>query len=107
MRIQIQPEARAFLEEQNHMLITVSRDHECVGANCSEAYTYPIISFKLPEVGVDENYDIFDVDGVTVFFEKTLETVPEVTLVKEHHLFKDSIKLEGLKTPPPITHIKL
>lgn len=107
MRIQIQPEAKAFLEAANHTIITVHADHECVGANCSEAFTYPVLSFKLPEVGVNEDYDIFEVDGVTIFFEKALETVPEVTFVREHHLFKDRIRVDGFPAVPPITHAKL
>ncbi len=107
MRVQIQPEAKEFLDAQEHAIITVSADHECVGANCSEAFTYPVLSFKLPEVGMNEDYDIIEVDGITVFFEKALEVVPEVTFVREHHMFKDKIRLEGFPTPPPITHNKL
>jgi hypothetical protein len=107
MRIQMQPEVKEFMNAHEQAIITVRSDHECVGANCSEAFTYPVISFKVPEMGVVETYDIFEIDGITVFFEKKLETVPEVTLVKEHHFLKDRIRVEGFPTPPPITHMKL
>jgi hypothetical protein len=107
MRIHIEPEARTLLKSENHSVITVKADHECVGANCSESFTYPVITFKVPDVNEDWKYERFSVDGVTVFFDKTLETVPEVAIAREPHILKDRITLKGLDVPPPVTHIKL
>ena len=107
MKIQIQPEVKEFLNAHNYGIMTVTADRECVGANCSDAFTYPVIRYKLPENGIDERFDVFEVDGVTVVFEKKLETVPEIRFVKEHHLLRDSIRIEGLQTPPRVTHNKL
>ena len=107
MRIQIQPEAKELLEKEKHSLITLRADHECVGANCSETYTYPVISFKLPEESDERQFERFDVDGVTVFVEKTLEMMPEVNIVREHHILRDRLVATTQHEAPVMTHIKL
>ncbi len=107
MKVQIQPEVRTLLEKNDYAVIKVSADRECVGANCSTAYEYPRIDFKAPKFERIEDYDTFNVDGVTVYFEKALEVVPEVTFVREHHLLRDKIRIEGLPTPSNVTHHKL
>ncbi len=107
MRIHIEPEAKSLLDQEKHTVITVKADRECVGANCSEAFTYPIITFKIPDVEEDWKFDRFTIDDVTIFFDKTLETVPEVAIAREPHMLKDRIMIKGLDIPPPVTHIKL
>lgn len=107
MRVQIQPEVKTFMERNDYSVIKVTADRECVGANCSEVFRYPMIDYKAPKFENLEAYDTFNVDGVTVYFEKSLEIVPEVTFVREHHLLKDKIRLEGLPVPPNVTHNKL
>lgn len=107
MRVQIQPEVRTLMARNDYSVIKVSADRECVGANCSTVFEYPRIDFKAPKFEKIEDYDTFNVDGITVYFEKELEVVPEVTFVREHHFMKDKIRLEGLPTPPSITHNKL
>lgn len=107
MRVQIQPEVKTFMERNDHNVLKVTADRECVGANCSEVYRYPMIDYKAPKAERIEAYDTFNVDGITVYFEKSLEIVPEVTFVREHHFFRDKIRLEGLPVPPNVTHSKL
>jgi len=43
MNIQIRPEAKALIEKEHHHWITLHADRECVGANCSESYVYPLL----------------------------------------------------------------
>jgi hypothetical protein len=106
MRIQIQPEAKELLEKERHSLITLRADRECVGANCSETYMYPVISFKLPEESDERHFDRFEVDGVTVFVERELETMPEVNIVREHHILKDRLIATTQHEAPIMTHFK-
>lgn len=107
MKVNIHPEAKKFVQSQDYGVITVSADRECVGANCSSAFTHVHIGHKVPDEEKLDQYEIFEVDGISVFFDKSIETVPEVTIVKEHHLLKDLLRVDGLPVPPPITHNKL
>lgn len=107
MKIQIQPEAKELLERDNHNMITLRADHECVGANCSEAYVYPVIGFKMPD-GHDANrFDPFEVEGVTVYVERELESLPEVNIMLEHHILKDRLVATTEHEAPTMTHFKL
>mgnify|MGYP004702748095 CR=1 FL=1 len=106
MRLNIEPDARTLLNRDNHSVITVESDQECVDNTCSEMVNYPVITFKTPDVSEEWKYEMFSVDGVTVYFDKTLETVPEVTIARESHLIKDKIMLKGLGTPEPIRNIR-
>lgn len=106
MRINIDNDAKVYLDLRNHHKVTVSADRECVGANCSE-YVYPVVNYREPPEKETQKFDRFDIEGVTVWFDKTLETVPEVTLKLEHHTLRDKIRVEGLPTPPEVTHIHL
>lgn len=106
MKINLDNEAKVYLNIKNHHTLTVSADRECVGANCTE-FIYPVVNYQQPDAKRTADYDRFDVEGFTVFFEKRLETVPEVTLKLEHHILRDTIRIEGLPTPPEMTHIHL
>ena len=105
MKINLEKDAKDYLNRKHHDIVTVSADQECVGANCSE-FIYPVIHFKQPDAQTTNRFDRFDVEGLTIWFDKKLETVPEVTLKLEHHLLKDMLRVEGLPTPPIMTHIK-
>ena len=107
MKIQIQPEAKELLERDNHNMITLRADHECVGANCSEAYVYPVVGLKMPD-GHDANrFDQFEVSGVTVYVERELESLPEVNIMLEHHILKDRLIATTEHEAPTMTHFKL
>lgn len=106
MRLTIDHDAKVFLNLKNHHQVTVSADRECVGANCTE-FIYPVVDYKEPHDKESQRFDRFDVEGVTVWFDKALETVPEVTLKLERHVVRDKIRVEGLPTPPEMTHIHL
>ncbi len=106
MIINLEKDAKTFLSAKKHNVLTVLADRECVGANCTE-FIYPVINYKQPEEKQSAEFDKFDVEGVTVWFDKRLETVPEVTLKLEHHMLRDRIRVEGLRTPPEMTHIHL
>jgi len=106
VRLNIDQEAKVFLNMKNHHSVTVSADRECVGANCTE-FIYPVVDYKQPSEREVQKFDRFDVDGVTVWFDRVLETVPEVTLKLEHHVLRDKIRVDGLPTPPEVTHIHL
>lgn len=105
MKINLEKDAKVFLNLKNHSNLTVSADRECVGANCSE-FIYPVVHYQPPDPKQSEAFDRFDIEGLTVWFDKRLETVPEVTLKLEHHVLRDKIRVEGLPTPPEMTHIK-
>lgn len=106
MRINLDNEARIYLNMSHHDILTVSADRECVGANCSE-FIYPVVNYRRPDEKSAERYDRFDLEGLTVFFDKQLETVPEVTLRLERHLLRDRIRVEGLPERPKMTHHKI
>jgi len=106
VRLNIDKDTKVFLNVKNHNTVTVSADRECVGANCEE-YIYPVVHYRPPDEKEFQKFDRFDVDGVTVWFDRKLETVPEVTLKLEHHVLRDKIRVDGLPTPPEVTHIHL
>lgn len=106
MKINLDDEARVYLNLTHHEVLTVSADRECVGANCSE-FVYPVIHYYRPDEKTSEHYDRFDFDGLTVFFDKQLETVPEVTLRLERHFMRDKIRIQGLPEKPGMTHHKI
>jgi hypothetical protein len=106
MRITLESDARNYLSRKHHDVITVNADQECFGAQCSE-FIYPVIRYTKPDAKSTERYDRFDLDGITVWFDKQLETVPEVTLKLEHHMLRDRILVDGLPVHPEVTHIKL
>lgn len=97
----------SYLDYHDYTVITVTADHECVGTNCSDAYSYPIIHFKAPDPNHLDKYDQYEVNHITVYFDKVLETAPEVTFIRIHHLIHDKIEIEGLHLPPRVTHNKL
>lgn len=105
MRINLDEEVKTYLTDKHHNVLTVSADRECVGANCSE-FIYPVIHFKQPPNRSSDQFDQFALDGLTVYFDKRLETVPEVTLKMEHRLLHTGIKIDGLPVLPEITHQK-
>jgi hypothetical protein len=107
MKVNLQKEAREFLNAHEHYIVTIKVDHECVGANCSTNFSYPVVTYKMPDFERIDDYERFDMDELTIYFDKKLETVPEITLKLEHHILKNTIKVEGLPEPPPITHSKL
>lgn len=106
MKLNVEKDVAVFMNIRHHNTLTVSADQECVGANCSE-FVYPVIHFRQPNTRESERFDRFEAEGVTVWFDKRLETVPEVTLKMEHHVLRDSIRVEGLPIRPEITHIHL
>lgn len=106
MRLNIDQDTKRFLDLKNHHTVTVSADRECVGANCSE-FIYPVVNYRQPSDRETTKFDRFDVEGVTVWFDRALETVPEVTLRLERHMMRDKIRVDGLPNPPEMTHIHL
>ena len=107
MNIQIRPEAKALIEKEHHHWITLHADRECVGANCSESYVYPILGFNKPAESDADRFDVFQVSSVTVFVERELETLPEIDIGLEHHLLKSRITASVPHEAPIMTHIKL
>jgi len=105
MKINLDEDVKSFLANKRHDVLTVMADRECVDANCSE-FVYPVIRFKQPPGKNVDQFDQIGLDGLTVFFDKRLETVPEVTLKLEHHFLRDQIRIDGLPYRPEITHHK-
>ena len=107
MRLNIEPDARTMLIKDNHSVITVKADQECADVNCVDMVNHPVITFNVPDEKEGWKYEMFSIDGVTVYFDKSLETVPEVTIAREPRMLQDKLTIRGLDNETPMTNITL
>ncbi len=94
MNINLDKDVRNFLDHKSCNTLTVSASRRCKDDKCSEFFDH-VVRCKQPDSKRTEAFDKFDVDGLTVWYEKNLETVPVVTLRLEHHLLGDKIRVAG------------
>ncbi len=94
MKINLDTDTRIYLDHKNCKTLTISASRDCKGDDCSEFYDH-IVKCSQPDPKRAESFDRFDVDGLTVWFDKNLETVPVITLRLEHHILGDKIRVAG------------
>lgn len=94
MVINLDTDAKTFLDQKNCSTVTVSANRDCYNDDCSEFYDF-IVECGQPDSKQEESFDRLDTDGLTVWFDKNLEKVPVVTLRLERHILGDKLRVAG------------
>lgn len=99
MRINLDEDVRNYMVRKHRDTITVKADRFCVETTCSDAI-YPLVDMRKPKDPNPERYDQFSVDGLTIYFDRRLETPQEVTLKLDHRFLHNEIVVDGLPERP-------